>query len=297
MASLGQYSSLGFEILVRQRDEQVGAGRRGGRCPFAPGFGEVPPYLAGRQTQQQVCLERLDSMQRDDPFERCLVMWGPRGNGKTSMLAWIESEARARGIQVTSLAAADIETPEKLTARVSGAAKWVDRLGEVSWKGLSWKARDRGSDPFDQVLSRRVRKAPLALLVDEAHTLDLAVGRKILLAVQRLATQGGSILVVFAGTPGLPNRMREMQTTFWEHSRILPFDRREDRDASDAIRIPFESAGRTIAPDALAQVASESDGYPFFLQVWGKLVWGSYEALRSRTLRDAKCAKPAPSSS
>ena len=125
---------------MRKHSEQAGDRRRDGSCPFAPGFGEVPPYLAGRLLQQQASLACLDSMRREDQFERCLVMWGPRGNGKTTMLTWIESEARARGIQAISVAAADIETPASLAARISGPPRWRDRLGEVSWKGVSWKA-------------------------------------------------------------------------------------------------------------------------------------------------------------
>ena len=259
---------------MRKHSEQAGDRRRDGSCPFAPGFGEVPPYLAGRLLQQQASLACLDSMRREDQFERCLVMWGPRGNGKTTMLTWIESEARARGIQAISVAAADIETPASLAARISGPPRWRDRLGEVSWKGVSWKAGSLDPAPLDQLLARRLRKAPLALLIDEAHTLDLGVGRTVLSAVQRLGAQGAPVLLVLAGTPGLPYRLREMRATFWERSQILPFDRLDDRAASDAIRIPFESAGRAIAPDALAEAVAESHGYPFFLQLWGKLVWG-----------------------
>ena len=82
-------------------------------------------------------------------------------------------------------------------------------------------------------------------------------------------------MTVLAGTPGLPDQLRKMEATFWERSQVLLFDRLGDRDASDAVRIPFEEAGRTIASGALDQVVSESQGYPFFLQVWGKALWGT----------------------
>ena len=82
-------------------------------------------------------------------------------------------------------------------------------------------------------------------------------------------------MTVLAGTPGLPDQLRKMEATFWERSQILLFDRLGDRDASDAVRIPFEEAGRTITSGALHQVVSESQGYPFFLQVWGKALWGT----------------------
>ena len=82
-------------------------------------------------------------------------------------------------------------------------------------------------------------------------------------------------MTVLAGTPGLPDRLPKMEATFWERSQVLLFDRLGDRDASDAVSIPFEEAGRTITSGALNQVVSESQGYPFFVQVWGKALWGS----------------------
>ena len=112
------------------------------------------------------------------------------------------------------------------------------------------------------------------------------MGRTILSAVQRLATGNVPILTVLAGTPGLPDHLGEMQVTFWERSQILPFDRLDERSASNAIRIPFESAGRTIAADALEQVVSASHGYPFFLQLWGKLLWQS-EGATAKNVRSS----------
>ena len=112
------------------------------------------------------------------------------------------------------------------------------------------------------------------MLIDEAHTLHRAVGRSVLSAVQRLGGKDAPILLVLAGTPGLPDHLGTMQATFWERSRILVFDRLEERDAADAVRLPFEAAARTITSDALAQVVSESQGYPYFLQLWGRILWG-----------------------
>ena len=89
------------------------------------------------------------------------------------------------------------------------------------------------------------------------------------------------LLTVLAGTPGLPDQLRKMQTTFRERSEVLLFDRLGDRDASDAVRIPFEEAGRTITSGTLDQVVSESQGYPFFLQVWGQALWGRDRRLTS----------------
>ena len=226
---------------------------------------------------QRTGRELLNRIQSGITTGSDLVLWGPRGTGKTVMLHWLAAEARQRKIEVVSLASADLKTNEELVARLSGPPRWSERVASVWWRGPQRKARNRTPDYLDQVLLRRLRKAPLALLIDEAHTLDPLVGRTILSTVQRLAGMDAPLLTVLAGTPGLRDQLRKMQATFWERNRILSFNRLGDRDASDAVRIPFEAAGRSITSEALERAVSESQGYPFFLQVWGKALWDRCE--------------------
>ena len=254
---------------MRRNGASLGTARKPGQCPFVPGFGGVPPYLAGRAVEQKAGLDCLHSIRVGNHRGHCLVLWGPRGNGKTSLLVWMKSVACELGIQVVVVDSADIETHEQLAGRISGPPKWLDWLGGIPRKSFQWKAT------LDETLARRLRKAPLALLIDEAHALDEATGRSILSATQRLGSEGAPLLVALAGTPGLPDHLGAMQKTFWERSEILPLNRLKAEDACDAIRVPFESAGRSVTPEALARVVAESHGYPFFLQLWGKLLWGS----------------------
>ena len=203
-----------------------------------------------------------------------MIFYGPHGTGKTAMLLWLEAEARQRDIDVVALSSPDIETKEKLVDRLSRPPRWLGRLGSIAWRGSQRRAFGSTADNLGQVLERRLRRAPLALLIDDAHTLDPKVGQTILFTSQHLAGEGLPLLTALAGTPGLPDQLRKMQATFWERGRILLFDRLGDRDASDAVRIPFEEAGCAITSEALNQVVSESQGYPFFLQVWSKALWG-----------------------
>ena len=64
-----------------------------------------------------------------------------------------------------------------------------------------------------------------------------------------------------------------MHATFWERSAIHPVRRLDQAASSDAIRIPFREACKEIAADALERVVADSQGYPIFLQLWGKELW------------------------
>ena len=263
---------------MQRNSTQGGPTGSGGRCPFVPGSGKIPPYLAGRDVPQRVCLEFLDSIRAGGSPSGDIVLYGPRGNGKTALLLWMESRAKALNIEVRALAAAHVQTKRDLVAQLSRPANWLNRLGTISWKGLQWKAPDDTAEALIQVLQRQLRKAPLAILIDEAHTLDIAVGRSLLAATQRLRGLHAPLLLVLAGTPGLLDHLGTMGATFWERNQILPFDRLDDQDARSAIRVPFEEAGRSISSEVLQQAASASHGYPFFLQIWGKALWGPDES-------------------
>lgn len=65
-----------------------------------------------------------------------------------------------------------------------------------------------------------------------------------------------------------------MHATFWERSAIFPLQRLDQRASSEAIRTPFEQEGFDIVPEALESMVEDSHGYPYFLQIWGKALWG-----------------------
>lgn len=256
-----------------------------------PGPGRAPPYLAGREPHQGIGLDCLESIRAGRNPGRDLILCGPRGNGKTAMLLWIEAEASSRGIQAISLASAHIRTEQELIASVAEPRNWIRRLGKVSWKGLQWQPHVPAPEALYQILARRLRKAPVALLIDEAQTLDIAVGQSILSVAQRFGGEGAPFVLVLAGTPSLSSHLSAMHVSFWERNEVLPFDRLRAHEAADAVRVPFEAGGRATGADALAEMVAESQGYPFFAQVWGQALWNSTEA--SATAVSADCVSRA----
>lgn len=242
-------------------------------CPFTPGFGGTPPLLAGREREQRVISRVVSRLKSRAPASSGLVVYGPRGNGKTVLLNWTARLAHKHGINAVNIAAISGETEEALTRRLATDSWWARVFRAISWRGANRSLESLRASTVHEGLGRLVRRRPAVVLIDEAHTLDRNTGEQLLKSTQELNNSGSALLLVLAGTPGLRKSLRQMQSTFWERGDTLP-PMRLDRDAaSDAIRVPLEAAGRRITENALERLVDETHGYPYFVQLWGRTLW------------------------
>ena len=110
--------------------------------------------------------------------------------------------------------------------------------------------------------------------LDEAHTLDAGVGQVLLNAGQTVRANS-PFLLVMAGTPDLQRHLNTMAATFWSRAEKLGIGRLDEDAAAAAIVQPFADGVPAAAfdADALAEVLAESQGYPYFLQLWGESLW------------------------
>ena len=245
-----------------------------GRSPFSPGRGKLPPYLAGREAEQTVIRQFLDVVADRDAPDSDIVLYGPRGNGKTALLLWSQLDAKARGIDVLRFSGPVVPSLESLVRRTSATPRWLRWLDGSSLPRVGGvKLNGPESRQLRAVLARRARKRPTLVEVDEAHMLGTAVGRVLLNEVQELQGEGLPLLLMLAGTPDLPRHLGTMGASFSVRNKRLRIGRLEPEPAADAIRLPLAEHGRSIRDDALEQVVAECHGYPFFLQIWGKLLW------------------------
>ena len=204
------------------------------------------------------------------------MLHGPRGNGKTALLAWLQQEASAYPeIDVLRLTPADIPSEPKLVERLLPTS-WLQRLApkEVSVRGITWRAGGSAATSLDEVLAVRTRTKPLVLLLDEAHTLNTKVGYALLNASQKIG-RDLPFLLVLAGTPGLPSHLNTMNASFWNRAERRPIGRLDSEATAAAIREPLEGERIAIDRDALERVVQASHGYPYFVQVWGQALWAS----------------------
>ena len=241
--------------------------------PFVPGQGLIPPFLAGRGSQQALLGGFLDRLAQKRAPGSDVILIGPRGNGKTALLEWTLRQARARKIDEVEFFGTEIESLDDLTQQFTDRPNWLRALSGVSALGVGVKLRKANLGPIGKTLAARARKRPVLIAIDEAHTLNVGLGRNILNSVQKVRRSGLPVLLVLAGTPDLRRRLNSMEASFWDRSRKSRIGLLGSTDSADAIRIPLENSGRSIESEALARVVLESHGYPFFLQLWGEALW------------------------
>ena len=267
---------------------------------FTPGTGATPPVLAGREQEQEVlngCLARMAGG-RSPPHDVVLV--GPRGNGKTALLSWFEDACREVRVNVARPAPSRVRTEHALFDALLPATG-LGRLLPAKWgiAGGVGKAERAAASPSAQALVERLiarcRRKPVAVLLDEAHTLDLETGRLLLNASQDVRA-AAPFLLVMAGTPGLLAHLGKMNASFRDRlgSGLLGIGRLSAAAAREALVEPLAAHGASIDAGALDSVVEHSQCYAYFIQLWGEGLWNQRLATGETRLTAAHAAAARP---
>ena len=271
---------------------------------FRPGDGALPPALTGRGVQQEVLSRCLGDLLAGAAPPHNVVLLGPRGNGKTALLQWFRAACAERSVAVEALTphgVADHEALVDMLAPRGVLARWLPRkLGVTSLGSAEWRPDGPARRDLARALIARCRKKPLAVLLDEAHTLGPDVGGALVNASQQVRADA-PFLLVLAGTPGLPDRLSAMDASFWSRlgEGLLPVGRLDDAAAREALVRPLADHGVDFDRDALDAVVEHSQRYPYFLQLWGDALWKRRAAGGAAriTTETAAAARPAVAAS
>ena len=249
-----------------------------GLNPFQPGRGVLPPLLAGRDAELGAADETIAQLTAGASPSEDLLFYGPRGNGKTTLLLEIGRRARERGARVETLPVDALTDAARLVRRLQERAQVLG--GGVTGVraagfGVSGAPGAPPEDP-EALLSVWVgssEHSPLVILLDEVQAMSPEVARPFFDAVQQAKSGAAPFLVLAAGTPDAPRRLLRAGTYNERGFRFLPVGRLARKDTNAALSEPARNAGRPVAEDALALLAEESQDYPYFIQLLGSAAW------------------------
>jgi hypothetical protein len=286
------------------------------RNPYAPGAGQRPPELAGRDGELSAFDVVLERIARGRP-ERSLVLTGLRGVGKTVLLNQLRSAAIARGWGTGKIEARPDQSlrrpvssalhmalrelgprhgDQESVAEVLGVVKAFAQRGSVGPDGAAAKVRDRWQPGIDvpaatgradsgdmeidlvELLTDAAGVAAdigsgIALFIDEMQDIQPDDVSAICAACHELSQQGAPLIVVGAGLPHLPAVLSASKSYSERLFRYLRIDRL-DREAADrALLAPAEREDVTFEREALDALYEAADGYPYFVQAYGKVTW------------------------
>jgi cytochrome c553 len=285
------------------------------RNPYAPGAGQRPPELAGRDrelAQFEVMLERVAAGRP----ERSMVLSGLRGVGKTVLLnalrglavgrAWGTGKLEARPdrslrlplAQAVHAAVREVahrhRDPERVDAVAGVLKSFALRTRVEERKGVPWQPAtsigadvpatrgraDSGDLELDLVeLFTDVAELAgdlgvgVALFVDEMQDVTTSEMAALCGACHEISQQGAPLVVVGAGLPHLPVALAASKSYAERLFRYAVVDRLPRPMADRALLLPAGTEGVDYTPEALDELYLLTDGYPYFVQAYGKVTW------------------------
>ncbi len=116
------------------------------------------------------------------------------------------------------------------------------------------------------------------IFIDEMQYVKEAELAALITALHRCAQRKLPVTLVGAGLPQLPGKMGEAKSyaeRLFDFPQIGPLDAVA---AERAIRKPAADQGVQYTDAAVAEIVRHTQGYPYFLQEWGKHAWDAADA-------------------
>lgn len=276
--------------------------------PYAPGAGSPPPELAGRRAVRyavKVCIERL----RRGRTAKSVMMVGLRGVGKTVLLDQMRKDAESEGIHTVRIEAPENRSlPAILAPQLRLALLRLSRIeaskdyairGLRALAGFASKLKvtygdievGLDYDPEPGLADNGDLEGDLTALLEQVGTAAQGAGTVVVMfldelqyvhedqmaalisALHRCSQLQLPVTAVGAGLPQLIGQMGKAKSyaeRLFDFPKIGPL---EKADAKEAIVKPAKTEGVEIDDDAVDLIVTETQGYPYFLQEWGKHAW------------------------
>lgn len=276
--------------------------------PYTPGAGTPPPELAGRDAllhTVDIAAQRV----RAGKQAKSVLMIGLRGVGKTVLLDRMREQAEAGNMHTLRIEAPEGRSlPAILAPQLRQALLRLSRqerareLGRRALQALAGFAKalkvkyedievgidfepeaglaDNGDLEHDlqallEAAGQTAKAAGTALImfIDELQYVEEEQLASLITALHRCAQQQVPVMLVGAGLPQLPGQMGRAKSyaeRLFDFPFVGPLDAASTREA---LEVPAQELGVAYTPEATRQIVEATEGYPYFLQEWGKHAW------------------------
>jgi hypothetical protein len=271
------------------------------RNPYTPGAGTRPSELAGRDQEIEnfrILLARLLAGRG----EQSQIVTGLRGVGKTVLLNTFEDLAeQASYLTAFRELTQESSLPEllakdtqrllrelKLGAKVTAAVRaGLSTLGgfkltDPNGFELSIDLRKLGpqqmTDDFTELFlqlgrAAKAKKVGIALFLDEIQFVKEPEFRALISALNRAMQKQLPLTLAAAGLPQIPRLAGEARSYAERLFRFPYIGALEPAAAEAALVIPAEREGAGYEPQAVERTLELTEGYPFYIQEFGKHIW------------------------
>jgi len=282
------------------------------RNPYSPGAGTPPPELAGRDEiieRAAIALDRI-KMGRS---ARSVILYGLRGVGKTVLLNRIRANADAHGFFTVVIETPEERSlPSILGPALRGTLLKLNRVqavkaatGELAKRAMrvlasfakaakikyqdvefqidvdpelgSADSGDLDIDLTELILAvgqaAQESDTAVCLFIDELQYVQEEQLSALITALHRASQESLPITMVAAGLPQLLGQMGRAKSYAERLFEFVSIGALDVYEAERALCIPAKNEGVEFDKQAIASILSSSEGYPYFIQEWGKHSW------------------------
>jgi len=287
--------------------------------PYTPGAGTRPSELAGRDEEIENFKILLARLRAGRP-EQSQIITGLRGVGKTVLLNTFEDHAEGAGyLTVFREMTQETSLPELLakdTQRLLRDLKLSAKLAGAVRSGLSTLSAFKLTDPNGFELSvdmKRIheqrltddlielflhlgraakeKKVGIAFFLDEIQFVKQHEFRALISALHRAMQKELPVALAAAGLPQIPRLAGEARSYAERLFRFPHIGALDEPAARVALVVPAEREGASYDEKAVERTLELTQGYPFYLQEYGKHIWNLAPA-SPITERDVEAAAP-----
>jgi len=293
--------------------------------PYAPGAGTKPPALVGRDPQIEsfdILLERLEN----GYAEQSMIITGLRGVGKTVLLDVFREKAEGRDwatveweVEKSSSFAPKIAAQvRKALLQIAPRTRWKNRalraaavlksfnvtfnpdgavtagfdVDALAGSADSGSLSDDLSDLFVAVgEAAQDHQVGVIFLLDEIQFLRTEELEAVIVALHKCTRRSLPLTLVGAGLPQMPRLAGEAKSYSERLFRFVQIDKLDAMDARNALTLPARELKIDYAASAVNFIVDYTQGYPYFLQEYGRIVWDE-SSVSPVELKDAESVLP-----